>query len=138
MVNEIICTTCPKDPDCSSVSPTTLNGSSPVGAATETINSLALEICASVAQYTGASVAKRQIDPLQPLWCYTLLFPLFVAGQALAAESPLRQWIIKELHSMAEGFGIQNGEVVAKLLEQGEKTSPWEVHALLGSYAFAA
>jgi hypothetical protein len=39
---------------------------------------------------------------------------------------------------MASAMGIRNAEVVARLLEAGERLNPWKVYALLGSYAFAA
>lgn len=138
MINVIIRKTCPKDSNCQSVRHAIPELSSAVGAASDTINSLALDICASVPQYTGAFPPNRQIDPLQPLRCYTLLFPLFVAGQALSNGSPLRRWIVKELRYMGDKFGIRNAEVVAKLLEHREEIDPWEVYALLGSYAFVA
>ena len=70
--------------------------------------------------------------------CYTLIFPLYTAGRCNAAPDTVRPWVIKQLHYMSEHFYVRNAEIVAQILELQKDISPWEVYAMLGSYAFAA
>ena len=126
------------------------------------IAKLALEICASVPQYVDCfGIARRILQmgensqhsgvlnmavnktahvhtPAENLACYILIFPLAVAGQSVASPKGLKSWIINELRYMANHFDIRNAEVVARILEGGAMTNPWDVYALLGSYAFVA
>ena len=131
--------------------------------AEKTIGELVNEICASVPQYTCPELLKNQSGSLllhvstpcktkdrpsskgiriytaaQKVRAYTLIFPLFVAGQSVTAGKLKKLWIIDQLHFMASAMGIRNAEVVARLLEAGLRLNPWKVYALLGSYAFAA
>lgn len=120
------------------------------------IETLAGEISASVPQYvdcdgtarkklaateTAKIPDRRSEHPHTPnhlLDCYTLLFPLYVTGQSKFAPDNIRPWIIKQLHYVGEHFCIRNAKVVAQILELEENINPWDVYAMLGSYAFAA
>lgn len=131
--------------------------------AEDIISELVNEICASIPQYTCPELVQHQsvspswpesksserhndeaiagihiYTPAEKVRAYTLIFPLYVAGQSIAAAEHQKLWIIGQLHFMASAMGIRNAEVVAKILEAGVKMSPWKVYALLGSYAFAA
>ena len=130
--------------------------------ATDSIRLLIAEICASVPQYLGHSIVGLELpralvhkslvtqnnnkalfkaqkySAFQRLRCYTLIFPLYVAGQSTASTQEQKQWIIKRLHFMGGHVGIPNAVSVAAILEQGGRIHPWEVYALLGSYAFSA
>jgi hypothetical protein len=111
------------------------------------IESLAREICASAPQYTDCEYAARNRLTIpgknhrhthtHELDVYSLIFPLYVAARSDAVPQ-LKPWIIKQLHYMGSHFQIRNAEVAAQILEQGEDVDPWEVYALLGSYAFHA
>ena len=129
-----------------------------------TISTLVTEICASVPQYTCPDITRhfsmspssettaasrsddssnfhtgtRIYTPAEKVRAYTLIFPLFVAGQSIRATTEQKLWIISQLHFMAGEMCIRNAEVVAKILEAGDYLNPWKVYALLGSYAFAA
>ena len=128
-----------------------------------TINELVNKICASVPQYTRPElVQNRSLSPSSHVYTwsetgsqpshaririytatekvrnYTLIFPMFVAAQSIAATDYQKLWIISQLHFMASAMGLRNAEVVAKIMEAGVKINPWKVYALLGSYAFAA
>jgi hypothetical protein len=39
---------------------------------------------------------------------------------------------------MSEQLGIKNADIVADILLNGAQTRPWDLYAILGSYAFAA
>lgn len=123
---------------------------------------LASEICASVPQYVRCLGAARDIlrtkedfkqseitdnalnqaghihSPSQNLACYSLIFPLYVAGRSKSSPKALRLWVIKELHYMGSHFAIRNAERAAQIMEQGIDVNPWDVYAMLGSYAFVA
>lgn len=130
--------------------------------AKDNIETLACEICFSTSQYvdcpgtargmlptqdksTGSGVSDSTFDeaehlhsPSQNLDCYTLIFPLYVAGRSRSSPSGLRSWVIEHLRYMGGHFGIRNAELVRQILEQGTDVNPWTVYAMLGSYAFAA
>jgi hypothetical protein len=127
-----------------------------------TITTLTFEICASVPQYVdclgiGRDVLSMKEDskhpgtvnkaidtashvhsPEQYLACYSLIFPLSVAGQSKACPETLKLWITKELHYMANHFYMRNAEVVARIIERGTLVNAWDIYTLLGSYAFVA
>jgi hypothetical protein len=139
-------------------------GSSLRTRAEKTILKLVNDICASVPQYTCPELTElcseslsskskrvsagdassesivgiRMYSPEEKVRAYTLIFPLYIAGQTVGATEQQKQWIISQLHFMSSAMAIKNAEVVAKILETGEKMNPWKVYALLGSYAFAA
>ena len=125
--------------------------------AQDKIAACAFDICASVPQYVDCLGLTRENDsenpeildsdlhraghthtPAKNLACYTLIFPLVVAGHSKGSPKALKSWIIKELHYMASHFSIRNAEVVAGIMERGIQFNPWDVYALIGSYAFVA
>jgi hypothetical protein len=123
-------------------------------AAQANIESLAREICASVPHYVdchgvarerlpASETAKSQIPTIHQhahdhkTDCYTLIFPLYVAGRSKAVLG-MGNWVIKELHHIASHFRIRNAEMLARILEEEKPVSPWEVYAMLGGYAFIA
>ncbi|KAL8785495.1 MAG: hypothetical protein Q9213_003321 [Squamulea squamosa] len=128
--------------------------------ATGAIKEMAIDICASLPQYiddppisflqafsqTGSSSAAPDLgkcdtpvgqpDPTRHLPCYRLIFPLYIAAQSSAAPPSLWKWVIKQLRFMADYHAIENAMTVAKILESGHKRPPWDIYAMLGSYAF--
>ena len=126
------------------------------------IEMLTTDICASVPQYVDCDSAARHrlpasaylLDhrgseaaatghshsPNHRLECYTLIFPLYIAGKAQTVHPDVKLWIIKQLHYISSHFYVRNAGIVAKMLERGESdsTNPWDVYAMLGSYAFAS
>ena len=145
------------------VSPTADKLSKTLGVVHENIKILTGEICASVPQYVHCDYAVRQrllpseksMLPHQPLGhsvgngagnshtpnhelnCYTLIFPLFIAGRTNGVPE-VRPWAIKQLNYIGSHFRIRNAEIVAQILERETNVDPWEVYAMLGSYAFAS
>ena len=138
-----------------------------IGVAHDNIEKLAGEICACVPQYLdcddaatrqrlptsekselpdhtpdhsldrGPEGAGHPHTPNHQLDCYALIFPLYVAGRSKAVPD-VRPWVIKKLHYIGSHFYVRNAEVVAQILERETDVSPWEVYAMLGSYAFAS
>ena len=105
------------------------------------IDVISKDICATAPQFIGDESPTRQnkaFTTTQRLRCYTLLFPLYVAGLYSSSTTQIRPWIVKQLRFMSDVMGIQNANVVVEILERGGKTCPWDVYAMLGSYAFAA
>jgi hypothetical protein len=106
------------------------------------IETLRNDICASAHQYTDSTIHTRSGThprcPSQDQDCYSLIFPLYVAGRSHAAPIAIRQWIISQLYHIRDYFNVRNADVVAKILESGQDLDPWTVYAILGSYAFAA
>ena len=127
------------------------------GIAHDNIRTLAGEICACVPQYMECDGAARHrlpaseksdfgVDhtlprghshtPNHQLDCYTLIFPLYVAARSKAVPD-MKPWVIKNLHYMSSHFHVRNAEFVTRILERETDVNPWEVYAMLGSYAFA-
>jgi hypothetical protein len=154
---ELIFSHCPKRP----IDPASGSGqSSQEYYVTTTIDQMSREICATVPQYIGGSsnffckdtthtdllpVAPvqdtrvslaRQANAKQHIPCYRLIFPLYIAAQSPTASKSIKQYAIQQLHFMADHHGIENALAVAKILESEERKNPWNVYALLGSYAF--
>lgn len=121
------------------------------------VNDIASRICASVPQYVdcmGVVKLLGQIELLPPVihWqssctshtpshklaCYTLIFPLYVAGSARGSDFKMWRWATEQLHYIGSHFGIRNAELVARILEERSERDPWRVYAMLGSYAFGA
>ena len=131
--------------------------SSPIAVACSNVEILAGEICSSVQQYvdcdgpartkipaserseTSGRLSGHPHTPNHVLDCYTLLFPVFVAARSPFAPVDVQPWVIKQLHYIGGHFCIRNAELVAQILEVGtDAINPWELYAMLGSYAFAA
>ena len=111
--------------------------------ADESITSLTSEICASVPQYTKP--AAKMLNSSHAAYgnkihspCYTLLFPLFVAGQSPTTPPLTREWILTQFRFMSKDLGIRNARLVLDILEHGKWVDPWSVYAMLGGYAFVA
>lgn len=140
-------------------SPTSDEYSSLLGVARDNIEILAGEICACAPQYVDCDnaarhrlpasflsdqafhrdpgVAGHSHTPNHQLDCYTLIFPLYVAGRSKVILD-IRQWVIKQLHYISSHFYVRNAEIVAQILERETDSNPWETYAMLGSYAFAS
>lgn len=123
----------------------------------KTITTLVDEIVYSVYQYAGLCCAhhksspkstapiptkphypKTAHSPKQTLDCYTLIFPLYVAGRSKFASSSQRETIIRDLRFINDHMCIGNASVVADTIEKEPGKDPWQVFAILGSYGFAA
>jgi hypothetical protein len=99
--------------------------------ATAIISQLSREICATIPEsLTKLADAKNHLP------CYRLIFPLYIAAQSPTASEAMIQYAIQQLRFMADAYGIEGALIIAGILESGERTNPWEVYALLGSYAF--
>ena len=142
-------------------SPTNDNNLALIGAANDNIIKLTSEICACVPQYVDCDnaarhrlprserlpdqtsshispgVAYHSHTPNHRLDCYTLIFPLYVAARSKVVPN-VRPWIIRQLHYISSHFYVRNAKVVAQMLEQETDVDPWQVYAMLGSYAFAS
>ncbi|KAI9736341.1 MAG: hypothetical protein M1834_001227 [Cirrosporium novae-zelandiae] len=137
-----------------------------ITAAHDNIKVLAGEICACVPQYVDCDGAARQRlsaseksefpdqtpdqapdrgpvgaghlhTPYHRADCYTLILPLYAAGRSKVVPD-VKPWAIKQLHYIGSHFYIRNAEIVAQMLEREIDACPWEVFAMLGSYAFNA
>ena len=103
-------------------------------------DSLCREICSSAPQFVWPGFRFTNMSPfstLQMLQCYTLLGPLYLAGQ-LHSNPKVRQWIIGVMRYMAEVGGMRRAQQVADILENSPDVSYWDVYTMLGSYALAA
>lgn len=112
-------------------------------AAEESIRRIAVDICASVPQYTNFSTSILAEDRVgsekqNRMRCYTLLFPLFVAAQSGSTLPTVREWIIMQLRHMVSELNVRNAELVLNILSHGDWVEPWSVYAMLGGYAFVA
>jgi hypothetical protein len=128
-----------------------------LGGAFDNIDSMAIKICASVPQYTdcdgpalGRVPVSQNSEPSNldrvlghshtlhhQAECHSLIWPLYVAGRSKAGPN-VRPWVIKQLHYIGSHFSIRNAEVVGQILEGDTDVCPWDVYAMLGSYAFNA
>ena len=105
------------------------------------IDDIAKEICATAPQFTGngkTTPRSKTYCTTQRLQCYTLLFPLYVAALYASSTTQIKPWVIKQLRFMSDEMGIRNASLVREILERDEGVCPWDVYAVLGSYAFAA
>lgn len=142
------------------IDPASGSGQSSLEYAANTIDQMSREICATLPQYIGDSsnffhgdTTRTDLLPVTPIQdtrislarqanakqyvpCYRLIFPLYIAAQSPTASKAIKEYAIQQLHFMADYHGIENALAVAKILESGEKRNPWNVYALLGSYAF--
>ena len=147
-------------------SPTSDGNSALLTKAYDHIRKLSGEICASVPQYLDCYDTARQRLPISKNWessvqtsnpgldhgpwksshlhtpnhqlyCYTLVFPLYVAGRCKVFQD-VRVWVIEQLRYIGSHFCVRNAEVVTQVLERESDANPWEIYARLGSYAFAS
>ncbi|KAE9371537.1 hypothetical protein N431DRAFT_25801 [Stipitochalara longipes BDJ] len=123
----------------------------------DNVGTLAGQICASIPQYTDCEGAARKRLPSSEnsrllkhgprgnhphtlhhqAECYSLIWPLYAAGRSKAGPD-VRPWVIQQLHYIGSHFNIRNAEIVARILEGETDVCPWDVYAILGSYAFNA
>lgn len=111
----------------------------------QTISTLVTELSASVYQYAGGCCIHRKSgsgkpthSPKQILDCYTLLYPLYVAGRSIFISNTQRSSIIRDLRFIHSHLGIENACLVADTIENDPGKDPWQVFASIGSYGFAA
>ena len=86
---------------------------------------------------TGSGRSQRyyHYEPERRANCTQLIFPLYAAGRA-TTRLRTRRWIISCLHHFGDHFYLRSAESAAQLLEEGGNVDPWDVYALVGSYAF--
>lgn len=110
--------------------------------ASQIIDDMAKEICASGPQFTGiesfSAKPANRVSPTRKMHGYTLLFPFYVAAMYASPESKVQPWVVGQLRTMSSNLEMKNARLVADVLERADGTSPWSVFAMLGSYAFAA
>ncbi|KAG8528500.1 uncharacterized protein KY384_007418 [Bacidia gigantensis] len=102
-----------------------------------TIDSLAEEICISATQASLGAGGSHASD-IDRIRCFTLIFPLYVAGTFASSTSGVKPLVLKQLSSLSDVMGLQHAAMIADVLRKGRKIDTWSVYALLGSYAFAA
>ncbi|KAL9081279.1 MAG: hypothetical protein Q9157_000134 [Trypethelium eluteriae] len=110
-------------------------------AAANIIDSMAYEICASVPPFTLFDSVDMSDDlavAVHRSRCYTLLFPLYVAGTSASHLTNIKRWTIDQLNYLSTSVGIQNAALVSQILNTAPWTNPWVVYNMLGGYAFAA
>lgn len=83
-------------------------------------------------------VRPRDYTPFEKSRCYSLIFPLYVAGSSEACLDSVRKWILTTLEFIETVVGIKEATLVAGYLKRGEKINPWSLYAMIGSYSFAA
>jgi hypothetical protein len=110
------------------------------GEASAVIDGIAREICSSAPQFVLPAARpqnKVPLTPLQALQCYTLISPVYHAGQ-VSSDPRMRPWVVSFLEHIAEVGGVRVAREVADVMRYRPETSHWHVYAMLGSYAFAA
>jgi hypothetical protein len=80
----------------------------------------------------------RDFTPFETSRCYSLIFPLYVAGNAETCPESLREWIIDSLDFIEKVVGIKEAALAAGYLKRREKINPWSLYAMIGSYSFSA
>lgn len=123
-----ICASVPEYVDCNGAARERLSPSETSPPRTQTSN----HIIERIPQRNNHSHTRsHQLD------CYTLIFPLYVAGKSNALPG-LRGWIIRQLQYISSHFYVRTAASVAQILEREMDVGAWEVYYMLGSYAFAA
>ncbi|KAH8588202.1 hypothetical protein B0O99DRAFT_525394 [Bisporella sp. PMI_857] len=116
------------------------DASDPRKVAAKTIREIAGEICAAVPQFIlpeARPVNQAPFSPLQRLQCYTLLAPLYIAGQ-LSTDYALRDWAVYTIGYIAEASRSKTAKDVACILRATPGMDYWIIYSMLGSYALAA
>jgi hypothetical protein len=70
--------------------------------------------------------------------CYSLVFPLYVAGSSEVCSDLMQEWILTRLAFLKNIVGIKEAAVAAGYLKGREKINPWSLYAMIGSYSFSA
>lgn len=81
-----------------------------------------------------------ELTAVQCTQCYSLIFPLYIAGRCATCTEQMRQWITNHLYFISSDTGIKEARSVANILERREEANwnPWSVYAMVGSYSFSA
>jgi hypothetical protein len=105
------------------------------------IDTMSEQICASGPPLMTSDPKKNTYSAasrVQKLHCYTLLFPFYIAAAYASPSTRVKPWVIQRLDDIADNFGIRNARKLSEILRRNEILRPWNVYAMLGSYAFAA
>ena len=108
--------------------------------ATEAIKLLSEQICAAVTPFILSEDRQgneARFSSLQTLQCYTLIPPLYIAGQ-LSSSRALREWAIHIMNHMAEAGRMKIAKDVANILKFTPEVDYWQIYSMVGCYALAA
>jgi hypothetical protein len=87
---------------------------------------------------THENDAGHNHNAAEKLNCYTLIFPLYVAGRSEHFPNRHKHWILKQLRHIDTHFRIRDADFIAQVLENGGDSDAWGIYAFLGGYAFVA
>ena len=108
--------------------------------AARTIDLLAEQICAAVTHLVlprAQQGSEAKFSSSQTLQCYTLIPPLYLAGQ-LSSSQDLRDWAIHVMEYMAVAGTMKTAKEVADMLRLTPDVNYWLVYSMVGCYALAA
>jgi len=108
--------------------------------ATEAIKVLSEQICAAVTPFILSEDRQgneARFSSLQTLQCYTLIPPLYIAGQ-LSSSHALREWAMHIMNHMAEAGRMKIAKDVANILRFTPEVDYWQIYSMVGCYALAA
>ena len=108
--------------------------------AAKAMNVLAEQICAAVTHFVlprARQGNEARFLLSQKLQCYTLIPPLYIAGQ-LSSSHALRNWAIHVMDHMAEAGTMKVAKDVANMLRLTPEVNYWLVYSMVGCYASAA
>ncbi len=87
--------------------------------------------------FDKSSTSRRYFTPFEISRCYSLIYPLYVAGQCSVCPEAMRRWIFDRLIFMGSAIGIREAVVASGYLDRRERVNPWCVYAQIGSYSFS-
>jgi hypothetical protein len=108
------------------------------------------EVCASVPQMTNCDFAAKHKLPAGStgphhthtmshiLDVYILIFSLYVVAWSRNCPAAAREWTVKQLHHIADHFGIHEAAIILDILgkqEEEDRRDPWYVRVLVGHLA---
>ena len=108
------------------------------------------EVCASVPQMTNCDFAAKHKLPagstgphhthtmFHILDVYILIFSLYVVAWSRSCPAAAREWTVKQLHHIADHFGIHEAAIILDILgkqEEEDRKEPWYVRVLVGHLA---
>ncbi|PVH87944.1 hypothetical protein DL98DRAFT_648846 [Cadophora sp. DSE1049] len=108
--------------------------------AANVIKVLTEQICAAVTPFVLSGDQQGmdgRFSSLQTLQCYTLIPPLYIAGQ-LSSNHALRNWAVYVMDHMAEAGRMKIAKDVANILRLTPEVDYWQVYSMVGCYALAA
>ena len=97
------------------------------------LQSLLVDICASVPQYTERKTKDLSRTPAGRAGAHTLIFPLYIAASSPFCPHPMREWILGRLAFIGHSLCISQAILIKDTVEKGKRSSPWRVAAMLGS-----